>query len=782
MKSTFLLTVLCIFFSHLPFSTNAQEKISSTYESYFEHYRESVFLHLNKTTFLEGEEIWWSAYVYDKKSSSPSFETKNLYCGIYDTDGNQIKNGLFLVENGKAYGSFQIDQELSGGTYYIRAGTLWMQNFKEDEDFVQKITVISDSNTVAKATDHFDLQILPEGGHLIAQTKNAIGIRVINDLGQGIKIKTGQVLDRNNKVILTFSNNYYGVGKFDLFLEKDQKYKVRIFVDEETPLEKEFPIVKEKGVVLAVNNILKDKLIISVNTNEDTLKDIGTDPFYLAVHRDGLMNLNTFTFEEPSKKIVINKNKLLSGTNIITLFNKDLQPVSERLIFNYKNIKRSKVAIETPIKKLRDSVAIKINVFSKNNTTSLLSMSALPSESIAYGPQNNIISNFLLQPYIKSPIENAGRYFTNTTRKKEFELDLVLLTQGWSKYDWGEIFNNSTEIVYPFEKGITLRGTLNSKIYKGDLFGFHLGDITSLTFFDLQNQPVFNINNIFLYNGDNMGFTIKNKRKKLRKPDIDIRFEREFTLTDISLPKLQIPTVFNEKTQEQTIVKGFLNGKTIALDEVVVSDQKIEKKLNRSPGFINQGFFNGIKIGEDEIAKNPLLTDLINRNGFRVIIAGSDVFIINPRPQAGPVGIFVDDFPLQDSRQLFNLPLSQIDEIYFNKDGINANPDSAGGEIRIYLKEGGNGRFSNNPSFAEKLVENSFIKPKKFYRPKYASYTNKTFEEYGIIHWDPNIITDNNGNAMVKIPNNGLPNIKLFVEGMSSDGSLISHMQEIQLN
>ena len=56
------------------------------------------------------------------------------------------------------------------------------------------------------------------------------------------------------------------------------------------------------------------------------------------------------------------------------------------------------------------------------------------------GVNTNIEAAFLLTPYLKGYIEKPSYYFNNTDRKKLIELDLLLLTQGWSKYDWNDIF------------------------------------------------------------------------------------------------------------------------------------------------------------------------------------------------------------------------------------------------------------------------------------------------------------------------------------------------------
>ncbi len=782
-----LILFFLVSFSGFTQDTNKKQLLED-YNKYFEHFRESVHLHLNKTTFFVGEEIWWTAYAYNKKSSNPSFRTTNLYCGLYDNKGKQIKKELFLMDKGVGHGSFVVDSTFTTGTYYIKAGTSWMKNFEEDDYFVQKVTIIN--NPVSSELNDkgsFDFQILPEGGHLIDEADNMVGVRLIDENGKGIQIIKGEVLNSENRVVNSFFTNQYGVGKFKLRVQSDDTYRLKINSKDGKVEEKSLPPIKPKGIAMAINNIIDDKLVVSLNTNLETLKDISRDIFHLAIHRDGLMTLNSFNFDSISKTIKIEKRKLLPGTNIITLFNKELEPISERLIFNYYKTNLATASIDKPFKKRKDSISMKINVFSKNNTPMALSVSTLPATSITNNSNTSIVSDFLLQPYLKSVVENPARYFTEITRAKEYELDLILLTQGWSRYSWDKVFQGIPKIEYPFEFGIKAIGQVNSKIKKEESLVLLQNNINSMLFLELKDSINFTATDLMLKNGDTMRFSVKKKRGGLRKPDLDIDFVGlNPTKDSITLVKRNsLSFDFNSSIKDKVNQNIFLvrPKDLIILDEVVLTEEKIENKLTRKSPLIDSSF-RGVKIDEKELRRSPLLTDLIARNGFRVIVnprGRGQVFITNMRPILGPVRIYENDIPVLDPTQLLNIPLNQIDEVYFETDGMAADINASGGVIRIYRKEGPSLRLSSS-RFAEKLVENSFTKSKEFYRPKYISSKNQNFIDYGVVHWEPQLSTNKKGEAILTIPDDKLPAVKLFIEGMGEDGSLLSHIHEISLN
>nr|WP_298924510.1 hypothetical protein [uncultured Allomuricauda sp.] len=785
-----ILLIICFLGSFSSFAQDTNKKqLLKDYDNYFKHVRETVYLHLNKTAFFVGEEIWWTAYAYNKKSNNPSFGTTNLYCGLYDNKGKQVKKELFLMDKGAGHGSFTIDSTFASGTYYIKGGTTWMKNFEDDNHSLHKITIINEPITPELNTNTiFDFQILPEGGHLISDTDNMVGVRLIDEKGKGIQVDNGEVLDNENNVITRVYTNHYGVGRFKLRVQPNKTYKLKMNSNDGQVIEKLLPAIKSKGIAMAINNIIDDKLVVSFNTNQETLKDVSEELFHLAIHRDGLMNLNSFNLDSISKTIKIDKRKLLPGTNIITLFNKELKPISERLIFNYHKTNFATAAVNKTVKKRKDSISIKINVFSKNNTPMSLSISALPATSIANNPETSIISSFLLQPYLKSKVENPNRYFSEITRTKEYELDLILLTQGWSRYNWDMIFKGEPIITQPFEFGINAVGQINSKMRKGESLTLLQNSITPMLFLELKDSIHFTVTDLLLENGDAMKFSIKKKRGGLRKPNLDIDFVGFNSTEDsITLAKRNnLSFDFNSTKENKVNQNVFLiqPKDLIALDEVVLIEEKIENKLTRKSPLIDSSF-RGVKIDEKQLRRNPLLTDLIARNGFRVIVnprGRGQVLITNINSSIlGPVRIYENDIPVLDNTQLLNIPLNQIDEVYFENYGLAADINASGGVIRIYRKEGPSLRLSSS-RFAEKLVENSFTKSKEFYRPKYTSSINQSFMDFGIVHWEPKLSTNKKGEAILTIPDDKLPVVKLFIEGMGEDGSLLSHTQEISLN
>ena len=138
--------------------------IEDGYVKYFENTREVPFLHINKTKFLKGEEVWFQAYVLEQNSKKLHPTTSNLYVGLFDQSGALLQQKLIHVKQGIGQGSIYLDSTFTKENYYIKASTNWMRNFKEDNSFVQKIKVVNNvkSKKNISPSKSYDFQVFPE--------------------------------------------------------------------------------------------------------------------------------------------------------------------------------------------------------------------------------------------------------------------------------------------------------------------------------------------------------------------------------------------------------------------------------------------------------------------------------------------------------------------------------------------------------------------------------------------------------------------------------------------
>ena len=90
---------------------------------------------------------------------------------------------------------------------------------------------------------------------------------------------------------------------------------------------------------------------------------------------------------------------------------------------------------------------------------------------------NHIISQLLLKSEIKGHIEKPGYYFTSDNKVVNEHLDLLMLTQGWRRYNLPNILQQQVpEMKIPLERGQALSGRvkpfLRKKIKGAEVVGF----------------------------------------------------------------------------------------------------------------------------------------------------------------------------------------------------------------------------------------------------------------------------------------------------------------------
>lgn len=777
MKYKYILLYLFLLSNLQVFSQ--QKVVEDEYAAYFTLPRESLFVHLNKTTYFKGEEIWLKGYSYDQKNQLTSKATTNIHVGVYDNKGNQVQKALFKAENGVAKGNILIDSTFTSGTYYVKAETNWMKNFKESNAFIQKIEVITEKPSIkkdAETAENYDFQFLPEGGHMIANTKNTIGFKVINTKGNGV-IANGIIYDKNQKEITSFEGNSKGLGKFLFYPEANQEYTATIEFESGKVITQALPKAKEKGITIIVNTPFPDKVILNFNTNKATLESNPAKKYKALIHQNGKLKIIEFSFDNTQEKAIsVPKKDLFKGINTITVFTDDNVPIIERLFFNDYFIKKSALNI-SKIDTVNDSIILSISETELRDTINL-SISVLPELTKSYNPNHNIVSNFYLKPHIKGTVENPQYYFKKMDRKKKYELDILLLTQGWSRYEWKNIFEEKPNGLNRFENGLVISGKVNRPASGVDRLFMYATKNHSARFIDLDKNQKFTLSNLFLEEGEEIRFSYMNKKGVFKKPNVYLRFKIADGKDKITEAVLSEASSISSNSSDFKVPKNFFYEDAQNLDQVVIKATK--KKEEKDPILMNAKV---TQITQKEYERYYNITDFIQDSGYDVYTNLGEVSIFaRRRPRASPV-IFYDDVRLTSFSILFGLSTANVEKIVIDKTGQGQGMSAGfGGVIKIYsrrtplFKKG-----SNEIIYSSEIAPEAFTATKKYYAPKYASYLSSTFERYGAISWIPEVKLNKSQPVNFKIYDTRTKNITLFIEGISESGELISEKRTIQV-
>lgn len=787
-KMKILVAVIVFFIAPVTiFAQQASETLIESFEVYSKFPREVAYVHLNKSVYVEGETLGFSAYIFDKITKERSLMTSNLYCYITDEEGQVIKEKLVLVENGVASNIFSIDSLFTKSTYTFKAFTNYMLNFDEQNHFEQKFSIVyadKDSGVQRMVdSDTIDLQVLPEGGHFISDVFNTIAVIAKNNNGEGVANADISILNQKNELISEFKLNEFGIGKTIIKPFIDDTYRV-IMVSNTTVQQINVTDIKPTGISLSLNE-LQDKVILKFSTNPNGLKSLAHRNFTLAVHNGGVIKTVPLSFNNQLEAIIaFDPNTLLSGINIFTLFDDHNTPLLERLYFNYNGIFSGKIAKET-ITKRPDSITIRLQLKDyEEGSYSNLSVSVLPDKTKSYNHHNNIFSSVYLQPYLKGAIENGAYYFENVTNKTKYDLDLLLLSQGWSSYNWKHIFNGAPLFKHLFEQGIDVAVSVNNTKNGGTYVVYPTVNNNAKIIELAPNNPQFFVNNLVPLEGESFKTSLIVSNGKSKNPGLFVTFQ------PFRLPVLKQSTnilsapISKHQRLDLAKIDPLSWDEGVVLDEVVI---KHKVKSTRIEALQRKNFNGRINIlSPTERMTNPRLSIYLNKIGWVSEEFEGTFTLTNPRIRWGPNVplVFLDDAMISDLSVLQTINMSVVDYIVsdlFSNGGMGIR--GSAGYIKIYTDPALMLDSTNKASeMFIQLFPVSFAQEQRFYTPIYKNYNTPFFNEFGVMGWVPNLQFNSQGYVELKVPNNGVKNFNLHIEGVINEHQLISTIKKIALD
>ena len=589
-------------------------------------------------------------------------------------------------------------------------------------------------------------------------------------------------------------------------------YKLYITLDTDETIVQDMPEARAQGVAMKVNTSLPEDVIVSLKTNLLSINNSSRNTYYLLVHKDGQSFKYDVNFSEEKLEnlIAFKKSNLFAGINVVTLFDYSGQPLLERLIFNHDKIDIPEINI-APLKTEADSLVFEIEVKSKNSTYKNLSLSALPNNTKSLNFKKDIYTEFHLKPYVKGNIENPSYYFQNINRRKKYDLDLLLLTQGWSRYDWKDVFNNTPKVKYPNENGISFSGTVYNlqKNYTKQLMLYPTQSIPS-SLITIDNTNRFDLNNLYVYEGDSIQMSILTDKGKAVKPAISFLNNSKNLPVNLkdAVPNLQDVAMrsspISSEGAQNKIPEGFLGKNIQELSEVIITAKKTndrditEKKNYNVTSFLSE---DAVEVTQKTIETHGnSIMSYLRSQGFKIKyqgIARRPVVYTRFRGPATFRGenpniplIFIDNIPITDGRldeALGSDLLSGLESVIVSRNGLGYGTRGANGVIKIItLKGNSKGTNSNNVDFVGDNilitpVEFGFSRPEKFFTPRYAGYNNQLFQDYGVIHWQPNLEVFGSSKTQFKVFNTLQKSITFYIQGFDEKGNLISGLKTIDL-
>lgn len=782
---TTIIALICILVfqnARSQFNTSSsidKEYIKQSLDNYFSLDRENIYLHLNKNDFITSESIWFKGYIANRKQSNTTIKTTNIQIALLNEKGEKVKDFLFFANNNSFSGNITLNEKYSTGKYYLQVYTYWMNNFTEDESSTYPITITNiDENNKLIADirpNSINTTIYPEGGMLVANTKNSIGINISNDNGKALPNTKAWLVNSKKEKLMLLSLNESGNGRFD-FIPNSEDYFILV-ESEDKVAEKKLPQAASTGIALVVNNYYYDKkTVVSAITNKKTIEQLQNQPLYFIIHKDDKSHILDLKLSKAKNEetFEISNDILFNGVNYLRIVDSNGKQYAERMIFNHAPIQNDNFEIT--------------KITQDNNTTTLVAKSTQNNYnlSIAVQPEHNsyntssrsIISDLMLNPYLtKAIVFNKQSVSKQATLKEKFELDLILLNQNNYKYDWKNIMANPPKKMYLNENGLTIVGNINESLKNYEDYKVRIYSINNLLmeFADINKNGYFEFNNLYLPDSIPVHFTFY-KKKNLE--EVNLKYNIKTKTENRKFRHSYIPTPIDTayKVIAASISSSIFDKKAIQLKDVVQNSSTLKHQDEIGGLTSNRNMQRAYKVKPYDQGRTVI--SYLNSNGFYV-----NNFIpvmISPNRQTGSflnykTIVYLDNLPLMDYDRLFNLFMGDIDEIYTdNRFNI---IEGAVGVIKLYSK-----KYKDDRKSINSFIINDGYKFSRAFTPEdslFISYSN--YKNLNCIYWLDNIESSVDGIVNFDIPNTLSKEVKLAIEGVSNDGQLISTSQVVKL-
>lgn len=694
----------------------------------------------------------------------------------------------------------------------------------EDEKTSRRAVVPVDLNL----TQNADVQFLPEGGNLVAGLLANVSFKAIGGDGKGINI-SGTVVDRNQKQVAAFKSMHLGMGSFNLSTKDGESYTAKVTLPDGTMKAFPLPPVKKSGTVLQVKNLAEsDSLEVTVAASNDIVQF--RNSYFLIGKARGIVCYAAVVSFQNSSTIRNNIAKSLFPTGIahFTLMNTNKQALNERMVFiDHRDNLNIQFSTDKPSYTKRDSVAVKIKVTDNigkpvrgNFSLAVTDNNQVKADILS---NDNIVCRMLLTSDLKGYIEGPEFYFSGNAKDRAIALDNLLLTQGWTGYDWQEVLN-PTKIKYGPEQEALVKGSVFN-VFNKPVKGTKVQLFSKSPF--LLMDTVTNEEGKFVFRHlpaiNTPVFVIKAVNKSGKSFNVGIRAEETPppVFAKISAPPL-LPWYINSDTtllnytrhealrQQQPFlplpgmhilkevnitarktIKGSQNLNGTGNADVIIDEKELEKAGKKSFLQLLEEKVKGFRVGS--------LTDLYSDPGTRTAYYRTVYWYFVKDKWAIIIvdGVRLSEFyePGKDYVQLF-LGLKNYLNLHNAEDikGIEVNFSGkySSNYIRRFMAPGtwdpikldyafieittrsGHGPFIDNTPGMFLYKPLALSLPKQFYKPKYTvKDTNYPQDLRSTITWEPNIVTDKNGMATVSFYAADQPSTYTFIlNGVDMNGNL----------
>ena len=791
-----LITFFLLALSSLVMKASQGQAIDSMINVYAEQSpKEKIHVHFDKTIYNKEETIWYKIYILDDQGLTKL--SKNVYMEWFDQAGKLIRQHVAPLFQSTAKGSFDLPADYTGSVIRMKVYTRWSLN--DDPAFgYERDIVINNNETIVKPSkteNNTLVNVFPEGGELITGLNSQVAFKATDKFGKPVNIK-GLLVNQLGKTLDTIKVRHDGMGSFRLLPKAGESYSLKWIDPSGNTGIIAIPVNPKEGITLSVttNNEFANVKVERTSNIPDNFKRLN-----LLVHMNQvvLFKVSLNIADKPLLAANIPIEGLNTGILQFSLFSSDWLPMAERIVFVNNREHEFGAKLIPQLVTLTKKGKNVFDIFVADTTVTNMSVAVTDASLESSQANHTIYSDLLLSSELKGKIHNPGYYLSSDADSVTANLDLVMLTNGWRKFNWEKLKASiAPEIKYPVETDIT---RISGKVYglktvsandlmlnliiqnKDSSKNFIFQPVTKEGLFQSENMFIFDTARIFYNFNQNQKLNeitqvqFDNGLLKASGKQLELKDENMLNLWNdsVSLAKMNAFLQMQEdwkkrssyKTLQEVVIKSKAKSNAQALDERYSSglfsggDAQVFDFLN------DPAALGGIDI--ISYLQGRVAGLIINRSGASTSMSwrGATPDLYLDQMQVG--ADFIQSINVNDIAmvKVFRPP-------FFGSMG-----GGSGGAIAIYTKKGGD--FKGDNSKSSKSMQSALLvgytRFKEFFNPQYENPAESTDTDIRTtLYWNPYVITNKKSPRFkVQFYNNDISKkLQIVLEGVNADGKM----------
>ena len=494
--------------------------------------QEKVFIHMDNTSYQLGDTIWFSAYTRRTDTDKPSDVSGVLYVELYGQEGYMIERKLIQMKEGHGSGFFALNKYIQyAGFYELRAYTRWQLNwgrferkhtediktwfaskrqekeyFRDYEKLYSRVFPVYDKPLEPGEYTHdmtlramrrlypnpadnpkLTLSLYPEGGNLVEGMPCRVAFEACFDTGEwaeGWVVYNGDSIKTVNR----------GRGLFEVIPQKGLEKEVLFVSKDGKQAKAKLPKPEPTGVSLKVEqtdsgwvahirhtaDLQDDSLGVSLMCEGKMVSLLSAPPLG-ECHNPAVLPL----ISTPPKGE--RGGGWPSGVYQLTVFDTKGRVFADRLFFNRgKEDLNPTLSIEGLKEEYQPYEPVNLTLKAPPSKSSISISVRDDFRRDCLYDDSNILTEMLLSSEIRGFVPQPGWYFEADDEEHRAALDLLMMTQGWRRFDWRSMaVAGAWNITQPAERAPILIGNT----YKNVIVDFVEGEETNNEKEDEEEYP-----------------------------------------------------------------------------------------------------------------------------------------------------------------------------------------------------------------------------------------------------------------------------------------------------